>query len=80
MQDSQNKLMDKVIACCQEVCVPCIKFMAACHLTAQQLLDADSGGTSQQLVMFLQEEMEKRGLKLPPDTGLDSPVNGHSGE
>ncbi|KAG9045104.1 hypothetical protein FS837_007036 [Tulasnella sp. UAMH 9824] len=62
MQDSQNKLMDKVIACCQE------------------LLDADSGGTSQQLIMFLQEEMEKRGLKLPPDTGLDSPVNGHSGE
>ncbi|KAG8905366.1 hypothetical protein FRC01_008380 [Tulasnella sp. 417] len=61
MQDSQNKLMDKVIACCQE------------------LLDADSGGTSQQLVMFLQEEMEKRGLKLPPDSGLDSPVNGHSG-
>lgn len=79
MQDSQNKLMDKVIACCQEVRVLLFPLVAARLLTTQQLLDAGSGGSSQQLIGFLQEEMEKRGLKLPPETPSDGLVNGHSG-
>lgn len=76
MQNSQSKLMDKLIACCKEVGIIDELWVHQRETDATPSTLQPTGERTQRLFSFLREELERRGTKLPPEEEIEDGEDG----